>query len=179
MTIGRIEIAVFYRCRHMAVQFAEHDEDARDRRRRASEILCDVCEELRLAEHRKHRIRSFTIHQTKEHHMALVLFAPGNTAGFTATAAPEGSAPAAGNPVNWTSSDPTNAPVVANPNDPSGLTASVTFPSSATVGTSFVLTAEYLNADGNVASGSFSGTIVEAPPPPVTDITSFTIEQTT
>lgn len=180
MTIGPIEIAVFHRCHHMTIVLAISEDDAREHRRRASEILCEVCEIKRLAGHsvQSHRIHSLTIHQTKEHHMPLTAFAPGNTAGFTVTTAPEGSVPAAGNPVQWTTSDTTNAPVTANPDDPTGLTASVTFPTNAVEGASFVLTAEYLNADGNVATGSFSGTIVAAPPPPVTDITSLTITQT-
>jgi hypothetical protein len=95
---------------------------------------------------------------------------PGNSPQFTATPVPATSVPST--PPTWTSSDDTNAPVTA---DATGLIATVALPTTAVVGTSFTLTVSYTNADGVVATGSTTQTIV-APPSP--DITSFTIEQT-
>lgn len=117
-------------------------------------------------------IDSFTIAQGDD----MLPIAPGFAPGFTATAVPAGSVPAPGNPVAWSSSDTTNAPVTANASDPTGLTATVNLPSTAVVGTSFTLSTSYTNADATVATGSQSFTIVAAPSP---DITSFTIAQTT
>lgn len=96
--------------------------------------------------------------------------APGNSPVFTATPVPATSVPST--PPTWTSSDTTNAPISV---DPTGLIATVAIPASATVGASFTLTISYTNADGTVATGSTTQTIV-APPSP--DITSFTIAQT-
>jgi len=105
--------------------------------------------------------------------MALLPLAPGFSPVFTATPVPAGTFPAPGNVPAWTSSDTTNAPVTA---DATGLVGTVAIPASAVVGTSFTLTVTYTNADGTVATGTFTGTIVAAPP---ADITSFTIAQTT
>jgi hypothetical protein len=116
-------------------------------------------------------ITSFTI---EENPMSLLPIAPGFTPGFTATPAPAGTAPAAGNPVAWTSSDTVNAPVTVNSSN--SLLATVAVPASAVVGTNFTLSVSYTNADGTTAIGSQSFTIVAAPSP---DITSFTISQTT
>jgi hypothetical protein len=117
-----------------------------------------------------HHIHRFTITQSGDNTMPLTPLAPGNSPVFTATPVPSTAVPAT--PPTWTSSDTTNAPVSV---DATGLVATVAIPASAPVGTAFVLTVSYTNADGTVATGSFSGTIV-APPSP--DISSFTIEQT-
>jgi hypothetical protein len=100
----------------------------------------------------------------------MVSIAPGNSPVFTATPVPATSVPST--PPTWTSSDTTNAPITV---DPTGLIATVAIPSTAVVGTSFTLEISYTNADGTVATGSTTQTIVSAPSP---DITSFTIEQT-
>jgi hypothetical protein len=71
------------------------------------------------------------------------------------------------------SSDTVNAPVSV---DSTGLVATVALPSTAVVGTSFTLTVSYTNADGTVATGTISLSVVAAPSP---DITSFVINQTT
>lgn len=102
--------------------------------------------------------------------MALLPIAPGFSPVFTATPVPSTSLPST--PPTWTSSDTVNAPVSV---DSTGLIATVAVPTSAVVGTSFTLSISYTNADGTVATGSFTGSIVSAPSP---DITSFTIEQT-
>jgi hypothetical protein len=102
--------------------------------------------------------------------MALLPIAPGFVPGFTATPTPSDSVPSVA-PV-WISSDVVNAPVTAAAN---GLTAVVNVPLNAVVGTSFTLTVTYTNADGTVATGVATFTIVAAPSP---DITSFTITQT-
>ena len=95
---------------------------------------------------------------------------PGNSPVFTATPVPATSAPST--PPTWESSDTVNAPVTV---DSTGLVATVEIPTTAVVGTGFTLTVSYTNADGTVATGTTSQTIV-APPSP--DITSFTIAQT-
>lgn len=102
--------------------------------------------------------------------MPLLPIAPGNSPQFTATPVPATSVPST--PPTWMTSDTTNAPVTV---DPTGLIATVEIPASATVGAGFVLTVSYMNADGTVATGSISETIV-APASP--DITSFTVAQT-
>jgi hypothetical protein len=91
---------------------------------------------------------------------------------YTATTVPAGTFPAPGNVPVWTSSDTVNAPVAA---DPTGLIGTVAIPATAVVGTTFSLSVSYTNADGTVATGSLSQTIVAAPP---SDITSFSIAQT-
>lgn len=132
------------------------------------EILRELRAIRRMLETR-HHIHSFTIQGE-----SMLPIAPGFAPGFTATPLPAGTTPAPGNPVAWTSSDTTNAPVTVNASDPTGLTATVNIPSGATVGTSFTLSVSYTNADGTVATGSASFTIAAAPP---SDITSFTIAQ--
>jgi hypothetical protein len=134
-------------------------------RNKLDEILREESEILRILETR--RIERFVI--TKENPMLAI--APGNSPVFTATPVPSTSVPST--PPTWESSDTTNAPITV---DPTGLIATVDIPASATVGASFTLTISYTNADGTVATGTTSQTIV-APPSP--DITSFTIEQTT
>lgn len=101
----------------------------------------------------------------------MVPLAPGQTAGFVTTSLPTGTSPnPAALPV-WTSSDTVNAPVTINSADTTGLSASVVFPTTAVVGTTFALTITYTNADGTVATQTDSFTIV-APASP--DITGFT-----
>jgi hypothetical protein len=113
------------------------------------------------------RIERFVIFQQETPMLAL---APGNSPVFTATPVPSTSVPTT--PPTWTTSDEINALITV---DPTGLIATVAIPVTAVVGASFVLTVNYTNADGTVATGSFRGTIVSAPSP---DIVSFTIEQT-
>ena len=98
--------------------------------------------------------------------------APGFSPVYTATPSPAGTFPAPGNLPVWTSSDPVNAPVTA---DSTGLIGTVNIPATAVGGATFTLTVTYTNADGTVATGSLSQTIVTAPP---SDITSFSIAQT-
>jgi hypothetical protein len=115
------------------------------------------------------RIEGFTIKQLGDP-MALTPIAPGNSPQFTATPVPATAVPST--PPTWTSSDTANAPFTV---DSTGLVATVAISSTATVGASFTLTVSYTNADGTVATGSITETIV-APPSP--DITSFTVAQT-
>lgn len=139
--------------------------DHRDR-----EILHKI---LRIVEHIEHELRphphitSFTIQET-----SMVPIAPGFSPVYTATPVPAGTFPAPGNLPAWTSSDTVNAPVTA---DATGLIGTVAIPATAVVRTAFTLTVTYTNADGTVATGSLSQTIVTAPSP---DLTSFTIAQT-
>jgi hypothetical protein len=104
--------------------------------------------------------------------MALLPIAPGFSPVFTATPTPAGTALGAGIVATTTSSDTVNAPVTT---DSTGLIATVAIPTTAVVGTSFTLTTTATNADGTVATGSASFTIVAAPSP---DVTGFTITQT-
>ena len=103
--------------------------------------------------------------------MALLPIAPGNSPVFTATPVPSTSVPSTA--PTWVSSDTVNAPITV---DSTGLVATVAIPASAVVGTAFTLTISYTNADGTVATGTISLTIVAGASP---DITSFTIAQTT
>ena len=134
-------------------------------RNKLDEILREESEILRILE--PNRIERFVIFEENP----MLPIAPGNSPVFTATPVPSTSVPST--PPTWVSSDTTNAPITV---DPTGLIATVAIPVSATVGASFTLTISYTNADGTVATGTTSLTIV-APPSP--DITSFTIEQTT
>lgn len=87
---------------------------------------------------------------------------------------------AAGNPETlpagitpvWLSSDTTNAPVVVNAGDPSGLTVDITPPASAPTSGSFTLTVSATLLDGSVVSSSASVPFL-APP-----VTGFQINQT-
>jgi hypothetical protein len=100
----------------------------------------------------------------------MVPIAAGQTATFSTTALPAGTAPDP-TKIIWSSSDAVNAPVVVNPNDASGLSAQVAFPPGAPAGLGFMLTLNYQNADGTFASQANSFTTVAAPP---SDITGFT-----
>lgn len=100
----------------------------------------------------------------------MIPLAAGQTATFSTTPIPTGSAPDPSK-VTWSSSDTTNAPVVVNPSDASGLSAQVTFPSTVTAGLTFILTVNYENSDGTFASQANSFTTVAAPP---SDVTGFT-----
>ena len=102
--------------------------------------------------------------------MALPPIVAGSTVVYTATPVPSTSVPST--PPTWTSSDPANAPVTA---DPTGLIGTVVIAAVAPVGTSYTVTISYTNADGSVATGSASDTTV-APPSP--DITSFDVVRT-
>jgi hypothetical protein len=103
--------------------------------------------------------------------------APGYSPVFTATPLPAGSflTPGTAVPV-MSSSDTTNAPVTV---DPTGLIGTVVIPASAVVGTTFVLTETYTNADGTLATGSATFTIVAAGGGGGSNIAGFTIAQTT
>jgi hypothetical protein len=142
-------------------------------REKAIWLLEEMLHELRIIHRelkpKQHDITSFVITQQGDP-MALLPIAPGFSPVFTATPVPSTSVPST--PPTWTSSDTVNAPISV---DPTGLIATVAIPTTASVGASFTLTISYTNADGTVATGSFTGTIVAAPSP---DITSFTIEQT-
>lgn len=133
-------------------------------------LLMEIIHELRAIRrelaHPSTHITHFHIQET-----TMLAIAPGNSPVFTATPVPSTSVPST--PPTWTSSDTTNAPASV---DPTGLIATVAIPTSAVAGTSFTLTVSYTNADGTVATGSTSQTIV-APASP--DITSFTVDQTT
>ena len=100
----------------------------------------------------------------------MVTQSPGNTIVVTFTPVPSNATLTT--PPAITSSDPTNAPVSV---DPTGLIATVAFPTNAVVGTAYTLSISYTNPDGTVATGSFAGSIVA----PVVDVTSFTSAQTT
>ena len=115
----------------------------------------------------KTRITGFTVKLQGDNTLSII---PGNSPVFTATPVPATSAPST--PPIWESSDTVNAPVTV---DSTGLVATVEIPATAVVGIGFTLTVSYTNADGTIATGTTSQTIV-APPSP--DITSFTIAQT-
>lgn len=113
-------------------------------------------------------ITGFTITQEN----IMVSISPGNSPVFTATPTPAGTAPGPGLIPTWTSSDTVNAPVTA---DATGLVGTVSIPATAVIGTAFNLTVSLTNADGTIATGSASFTIVTLPTP---DVTGFTIAQT-
>lgn len=102
--------------------------------------------------------------------ITMVPLAAGQTATFATTPIPSTSVPNPAALPAWTSSDTTNAPVTPVASDASGLSATVTFPSTVAAGVSFDLTITYTNADGTVATQTNSFTTV-APPSP--DITGF------
>ena len=132
-------------------------------------LLRDILHELRaIRRELRHPHPTITAFQIQE--TSMLSISPGNSPQFTATPVPSTSAPST--PPTWVSSDTTNAPVSV---DPTGLIATVAIPAGATVGAAFTLTVSYTNADGTVATGTTSQTIV-APPSP--DITSFDVAQT-
>lgn len=92
------------------------------------------------------------------------LSTPVDAAG-NATTLPAGIVP------TWTSSDPTNAPVVASAD---GLTVSVTVPATAPVGTTFTLSVTATLADGTTPTGT---TPVPFLPAVTTVVSSFVITQ--
>ena len=140
------------------------------------DLICELEERLDRIEERferllealgKKRITGFTIEIQGDNMLSII---PGNSPVFTATPVPATSAPST--PPTWESSDTVNAPITV---DSTGLVATVEIPATAVVGAGFTLTVSYTNADGTIATGTTSQTIV-APPSP--DITSFDIAQT-
>lgn len=139
-----------------------------EREQRGLELLAEAVKLLKkLVNEEEPQITGFVIQQENP----MLSIAPGNSPVFTATPVPSTSVPAT--PPTWTTSDEVNAPISV---DPTGLIATVDIPATATVGASFTLTISYTNADGHVATGSISESIVAAASP---DISSFTIAQTT
>lgn len=137
------------------------------------EILREVREthrEVERIEHMLEQERKRITHFTPIQEITMVTLSAGNTATFSTTPLPANAVPTPSG-IQWSSSDTTNAPVVVNPNDPSGLSANVTFPAGVAAGVSFTLTISYTNSDGTTATQSGSFTTV-APPP--TDVTGFT-----
>lgn len=99
---------------------------------------------------------------------------PGGKAVFTAAPVPADATVAT--PPTWTSSDTTNAPISI---DETGFICTIDIPANAVVGTEITLSVTDTNADGApVTPGTFTFQIVAPPPPPVIDITSFTITET-
>jgi hypothetical protein len=140
--------------------------------------LRNIENQLREIDHRLERIERelrphcSTITAFQIRRLTMLPIAPGFSPVYTATPVPAGTFPAPGNLPVWTSSDTVNAPVTA---DATGLIGTVNIPATAVVGTAFTLTVTYTNADGTVATGTLTQTIVAAPSP---DITGFTIAQT-
>jgi len=120
-------------------------------------------------------VESFSIQQTGDD-MAVTGIAPGATGNFTATPLDSSgnpiSLPAGAQPPVWSTSDPTNAPVVASAD---GLSASVTVPST-TAGGVFTLSVSSPDLPGS-PSGAVSVPINVAPPPPPATVASFSINQ--
>lgn len=100
--------------------------------------------------------------------------APGALGHFVATPIPAG-ATLTGLPI-WTSSDPADI-LSANPTDPTGLTEIVQRNPNATG--PFELTITYTNPDGTVATETTPPIPLSVvAPPPVQDVTGFSITQT-
>jgi len=122
---------------------------------------------LHLLEHPP--LTGFTIRRTD---MALTPLDPGAVATFTATPTPAGAVLPAGNVPSWTSSDPTVTLAV----DPTGLIATVTIATTATVGASITLTITAAAlADGTIPTGSLTFQVGAVPP---AEVSGFTITQT-
>lgn len=134
------------------------------------EVIRLLLKVIRLLILHSNRIYGFVITQQGDFPMALLPIAPGYSPEFTATPIPTDAV--LSSVPTWTTSDETNAPITV---DATGLIVTVAIPTTATVGTSFVLTISYTNADGAVATASTTQIIVAAPP---VDVTGFTIEQT-
>jgi hypothetical protein len=117
-------------------------------------------------------VTGFSIQQIEENKMALTAPDPGATLVFTATPTPAGSVLPAGVVPTWTSSDPTNAPVNA---DPTGLIGTVVLASGIAVGESVTLTITATLPDGTTPTGSTTFTVGAAPP---VEVSGFTIVQT-
>lgn len=144
--------------------------------RTLEQILEEEREILRDVEEIEHQLHHPNItHFTSIKETTMTPLAAGQTATFATTPIPSGTAPDP-TKITWSSSDTTNAPVVVNPNDPSGLSAQVTFPTTVTAGLTFILSINYQNSDGTFASQANTFTTVAAPP---ADVTGFNaIEQT-
>jgi hypothetical protein len=123
---------------------------------------------FRLRWHRHFHIERFTPIQQENQMTPL---AAGFTADFATTALPAGAS--ISTPATWESSDIVNAPVLVNPTDPQGLSASVTFPASVAAGVSFSLTVKYINPSGNVVSQTDSFTTVAVPAGEITGFTAI------
>lgn len=107
----------------------------------------------------------------------MISISPGNSPQFGVTPTPAGVVTEAANAA-WTSSDPTNAPVTPNADDPTGLSATVNLSTAAAVGSEIVLTWTYTNpSDGTVATVEGTFPVVAASAPPPTDVTGGTMTQ--
>lgn len=152
------------------------EEHNRHRERREDREIREILDEDREILHELHDIEHHLHHpnitaftEIKEI-QPMVPLAAGQTATFSTTPLPEGTAPDP-TKITWSSSDTTNAPVSPNSADASGLSTIVAFPSTTPAGLTFILTVNYINSDGDAASQANSFTTVAAPP---ADITGFT-----
>lgn len=131
--------------------------------------ILDVSQEIlhRLPHPTPHHITQFSPIQE----LFMQPLVAGSTAFFRTTSLPAGTSPDPARLPSWGSSDSVNAPVTVNPNDTTGLSASVDISTSAPEGTPFSLTITYTNADGTVATRTDSFVTVPVPSPDITDFT--------
>lgn len=136
----------------------------------ASEILKQVHEQTELLR---------TIRQILQHNIqggrirrigdTMTPINPGSAPQYAVTVTPADATFIASDSV-WTTSDETNAPIT--PSD-DGKSVVVNIPSTAPLGSTFVITWSYTNADGTTATAAVTETIVA----PVVDVTGGTVAQ--
>lgn len=176
MKVGPIEIAIFYRCHHMGIVLSFGDDETREHRRRASEILCEFCELERLERERRHhnhhhnRITGGVIARFGDRMLPI---APGNSPQFQVTPTPAG-VPTLAAQTSWTVTGTSGATATINADDSTGSTVTVAIPEGATTPFSDTLTWTYTNADGTTATAS---TPLVDSTQPVVDVTGGTIAQ--
>jgi hypothetical protein len=126
------------------------------------EIKKYVHEILKILRRERHEVVSGVIEQIPGENQMANGILPGATGTFVVSwfDGPNGTGNPGGLPAGilpvWTSSDPTNAPVVVSPSDPSGNTVTVTVPTTATPET-FTLTAVATLADGTTPTAGPTG----------------------
>jgi hypothetical protein len=97
---------------------------------------------------------------------------------YVATPNPVGVSLPAGSTLTWSANPATDATIVADEGDPSGLTADISIPTSTGVGTLIFFTLRavgtYPDGSGMDVSSNFSLTVVAAP---IAKVTGFTFAQ--
>lgn len=181
MKIGPIEIAVSFRCHHITIVLSSSDDETREHHRRASEILCPICELARLEEHRHHhhhhnpagRTASIAVCFGEKHMNTLILLVGQSSTGTVVPLEADGVTQTPGAVVSnqsWSITDPS---LTATTNADGSVTIEGVVANDSPV--SGTVNATVTDEDGTVNSFSATFTVsvgTATPPPPPTGRTA-------
>lgn len=180
------EVAVTYRCGHMAILQVRAKDEEQELRRIASQILCSACEILRLEDEKRKHHKHHKHHRHEHELPTQIIFTEttmnpteaGQIQEFTGVLAPTGSAFPSDVVVTVTPNDPSLASDVSV--DSTGLIVTANYPAGWVESTTTPLSIAYSATSASNPAWSLSATITPSapPPPPSTLPTSITFTQT-